>query len=126
MATNIIRGAGMGLRRPLLDELTALPEGSIDFFECAPENWIHVGGHYAKQLRRVVEHTPLILHGLSLNLGGFTPLNTALIMDIKQFIQLPKIFPASLSIDCIIFPTPVRNIIQAYCDMLRHWHKRVI
>ena len=38
--------AGLGLRRVLLDELLDAPAGAFDFLECAPDNWIGVGGRY--------------------------------------------------------------------------------
>ena len=38
------RAAGLGLRRALLDALIEAPAGAFDFLECAPDNWIGVGG----------------------------------------------------------------------------------
>ena len=35
---------GLGLRRGLLDAIEAAPAGQFDFLECAPENWLRVGG----------------------------------------------------------------------------------
>ncbi|MBT8088288.1 MAG: DUF692 domain-containing protein, partial [Gammaproteobacteria bacterium] len=37
-----VHGAGLGLRRALLDKLMANPPDDVDFMEVAPENWIHV------------------------------------------------------------------------------------
>ena len=79
--------AGLGLRRGLVDTFAALQQGDVDFMEVAPENWIGVGGAFAKQLRGFSERYPLTLHGLSLNIGGPEPLDVALIKNIKQFIQ---------------------------------------
>ena len=79
--------AGLGLRRGLVDTFAALQQGDVDFMEVAPENWIGVGGAFAKQLRGFSERYPLTLHGLSLNIGGPEPLDIALIKNIKQFIQ---------------------------------------
>ena len=39
-----VSGAGLGLRRALVDKLMAEPPADVDFMEVAPENWIHVGG----------------------------------------------------------------------------------
>ena len=36
--------AGLGLRRALLGALQDAPAGAFDFLECAPDNWIGVGG----------------------------------------------------------------------------------
>lgn len=64
----------------------ATPE-SIDFLEVAPENWIGLGGRFAKQLRAISERTPLITHGLSLSIGGPAPLDEDLVYAIKDFIE---------------------------------------
>ena len=79
--------AGLGLRRDILSELQSLPAGELDFFEVAPENWIGVGGRLGKQFQAIAEHTPIFLHGLSLNIGGLAPLDTDLIDSIKSFIK---------------------------------------
>ncbi len=79
------RGAGLGLRRALLDQFDAAEDGRIDFIELAPENWIGVGGRFGRRLRAVTERFPVLLHGLSLDIGGQRPLDLALIDRIKQF-----------------------------------------
>ena len=86
-----LHGAGLGFRR---DHLTALEQqvpDCIDFFEIAPENWIGADPISAKRLRAFTERFPFALHGLSLSLGGLTPLNTALLKDIKHFMQAHQI-----------------------------------
>ncbi|MDZ7770730.1 MAG: DUF692 family protein [Woeseiaceae bacterium] len=45
-----VSGAGLGLRRGLMDPLMADPPAAIDFMEVAPENWINVGGKLGKKL----------------------------------------------------------------------------
>ena len=79
--------AGLGLRREIAADLAAAPEGSFDFLEVAPENWIRVGGRYAKTLRALTERVPLTLHGLSLNIGGFAPIDDELVTSIGLFIR---------------------------------------
>ena len=71
-----LQGAGLGLRRALLGPLLLLEEGDVDFLEAAPENWIGVGGRFGKQFRALAERYPLVLHGLSLNIGGPDPIDT--------------------------------------------------
>jgi hypothetical protein len=84
-----IEGAGLGFRRDLLSQhQAALKSGapeSIDFFELAPENWIDLGGRYARDLRQFTERYPFVCHGLSLSLGGMTPLDEVLLHKIKAF-----------------------------------------
>jgi hypothetical protein len=60
---------------------------AVNFLEVAPENWIHLGGRFDYQLRQLTERYELTLHGLSLNLGGFAPLDEKFIRATKQFIQ---------------------------------------
>lgn len=84
-----LSGAGLGLRRDLLPELkAALNSGfpqAIDFFELAPENWIDLGGRYARDLRQFTERFTFVCHGLSLSLGGLTPLDEVLLRKVKAF-----------------------------------------
>ena len=80
-----VQGAGLGLRRPLVDKLMANPPTEVDFMEVAPENWIHVGGALGKKLRFFTERYPFLVHGLSLSIGSPAPLNEQLVRDIKEF-----------------------------------------
>lgn len=77
--TSGIHGAGLGLRRSLMGQLAERKPGNVDFMEVAPENWINVGGRYGKQFRSMTEAFPFVLHGLSLSLGGPTPLDVDLV-----------------------------------------------
>ena len=80
-----VSGAGLGLRRPLVDALMEDPPKDVDFMEVAPENWIHVGGGMAKKLRFFTERYPFLIHGLSLSIGSPAPLDEQLVRDIKEF-----------------------------------------
>ncbi|MEW6678622.1 MAG: DUF692 domain-containing protein [Pseudomonadota bacterium] len=84
-----IQGAGLGFRRDLVPDLrAALDSGlppEIGFFELAPENWIDQGGRHARDLRTFTERMPFVCHGLSLSLGGMTPLDQVLLKKIKAF-----------------------------------------
>ena len=80
-----VHGAGLGLRRPIVDKLMADPPVDIDFMEVAPENWIHVGGALARKLRFFTERYPFLIHGLSLSIGAPSPLNEQLVRDVKEF-----------------------------------------
>jgi uncharacterized protein (UPF0276 family) len=83
-----VQGAGLGLRRPLLDQLMANPPDDIDFMEVAPENWIHVGGKLGKKFRWFTERYPFVIHGLSLSIGAPSPLNEQLVRDIRDFMAI--------------------------------------
>lgn len=82
-----ISGAGLGLRRSLLQTLESVDQQHIQFMEIAPENWIGVGGRLGKKLRCYTERFPFVCHGLSLSIGSPAPLNVELLQDVKQFMQ---------------------------------------
>jgi uncharacterized protein (UPF0276 family) len=82
-----VAGAGLGLRRALMPELRQSGAAGIDFFELAPENWVHAGGTLARDLRYFTERHPFVAHGLSLSLGGPAPLDEDLLRDIREFLD---------------------------------------
>lgn len=79
--------AGLGLRRPLLDHLIEAPAGAFDFLECAPDNWIGVGGVLGEKLATLAVRHPLTCHGLSLSLGGPDPLDMAFLAKTRDFME---------------------------------------
>lgn len=82
-----VAGAGLGFRRALVPELRASGAAGIDFFELAPENWIHAGGSLARDLREFTERHAFVAHGLSLSLGGPAPLDLELLREIRGFLD---------------------------------------
>lgn len=82
-----LSGAGLGLRRDFIADFIARRPDQAQFLEVAPENWIGMGGRWGKQFRQAVADTPLVLHGLSLNLGGFAPLDWDLLKRVKAFMR---------------------------------------
>jgi uncharacterized protein (UPF0276 family) len=80
-------GAGLGLRRAMLGDLLKIPPGTVDFLECAPDNWIGVGGVYAEQLDQLAARHPITCHGLSLSLGGPQPLDLDLLRGTRRFLD---------------------------------------
>ena len=86
-----VAGAGLGLRRSFLDQALALPEGQVDFWEVAPENWMGVGGAYGRKLRQLTERDPFVCHGLSLSIGGPDPLDEAFLLQLKDFLETHQI-----------------------------------
>ena len=83
-----LHGAGLGLRREHLATLEQAVPDCIQFFEVAPENWIGMDNTSRQRLRALTERYPLVCHGLSLSLGGLTPLNVELLRNIKQFMHV--------------------------------------
>lgn len=82
-----LNGAGLGLRRSLLDSLADSTTSDIQFMEVAPENWIGLGGRFEKRFRSYTERFPFVCHGLSLSIGSPAPLDLGLLSDIKKFMQ---------------------------------------
>ena len=86
-AATPLSGAGLGLRREMLDEVLRLKPAAIDFFEVAPENWIPFGGKLQKQFQQLSEQHRFICHGLSLSIGSPEPLDVVFIRQVKQFLR---------------------------------------
>jgi uncharacterized protein (UPF0276 family) len=82
-----VSGAGLGLRRGFLDDALTLSDGAVDFWEVAPENWMHVGGALGRKFRRMTERHPFVCHGLSLSIGGPDPLDEQFLRDLKRFLD---------------------------------------
>ena len=85
--TPTVTGAGLGLRRGFMDALLQAKSSEIDFVEVAPENWISMGGSFREKFEQVAEAYPVSTHGLSLSLGGVTPIDTAFVEAIKNFLD---------------------------------------
>ena len=83
--------AGIGLRRALLGALQAAPPGAFDFLECAPDNWIGVGGKYGEALVELSSRHPFTCHGLSLSLGGVAPLDETFLLRVRRFLDRHKV-----------------------------------
>ncbi|MBW8807741.1 MAG: DUF692 domain-containing protein [Lysobacter sp.] len=82
---------GLGLRRALLSPLQSAPTGEderdFDFLECAPENWIGIGGRFGEALRDLSSRHRLVCHGLSLSLGGTEPLDETFLARVRRFLD---------------------------------------
>lgn len=82
-----VEGAGLGLRRALLDPLRAHGPGPVDFLEVAPENWMGIGGRYGRAFREFTDRYPFVCHGLSLSIGGPSPLDETFLQRLKLFLD---------------------------------------
>ncbi len=83
----LVTGAGLGMRREVIDDFNTSHAEGIDFMEVAPENWIPIGGKMEKQFRHLTERFPFLIHGLSLSIGSPAPLDEELVKSIKKFMQ---------------------------------------
>ncbi|MEO1576618.1 MAG: DUF692 family multinuclear iron-containing protein, partial [Pseudomonadota bacterium] len=82
-----VAGAGLGLRRSMLDTLAHDVPSQIDFFEVAPENWMGVGGKFGRAFRALTERHDFVTHGLSLSLGAPAPLDEDFLRKLKVFLD---------------------------------------
>jgi uncharacterized protein (UPF0276 family) len=69
-------GFGLGLR---VDHYEALLEepGNVEWLEIVSENYLVPGGRPLRWLERFRERFPLVMHGVSLSIGGTDPLDLA-------------------------------------------------
>lgn len=78
---------GLGLRRALLGPLRAAAPGRFDFLEVAPENWIGIGGALGEAFDDLASRHLIVCHGLSLSLGGPTPLDETFLLRLRRFLD---------------------------------------
>ena len=86
-----VQGAGLGLRRALLGPLRSHGFGPVSFMEVAPENWMTVGGRYGRAFRELTSQIPFTCHGLSLSIGGPSPLDETFLHRLRQFLDTHEI-----------------------------------
>lgn len=68
---------GIGFRREMANwDISSLP---VDFFEVVPENWLRKSRAPLIELEK-----PIHFHGVSLNLGGDSPLNVEMLRSIRD------------------------------------------
>jgi len=82
-----VRGAGLGLRRALMEPLREQGFGPVEFMEVAPENWIGVGGRLGRSFHDFTRRVPFVCHGLSLSIGGPSPLDETFLHRLKRFLD---------------------------------------
>lgn len=82
-------GVGVGLRVPhyaaVLGELPA-----VDFFEVISENFMVGGGKPLYHLDRVLEHYPVVQHGVSLGIAGPEEPDREYLEQLKQLVRRTK------------------------------------
>ncbi len=82
-----VSGAGLGLRRGLVEAWRSLEDPGPDFIEVTPENWMGMGGKFESDLRYFTERYPVVCHGLALSLGGPAPLDQDFVRRIDTFLH---------------------------------------
>lgn len=82
MPPQSLEGFGVGLRRPFYGDVVHTRR-ALDFLEITPENWMGRGGLRARQLDEAAERFPMVIHGVSLNIGGQDPLDAEFLRQMK-------------------------------------------
>ena len=79
-------GHGIGLRPP---HFAKILDGTAraDWFEAISENYLIRGGRPLKVLEKARELAPLVLHGVSMNLGGTDPLREDYLAQLDTLIR---------------------------------------
>ena len=95
MSPSIARGFGLGLRKEHFAELLAAPPSGVDWFEAISENFLVAGGKPLAVLEHVRRDFPLVLHGVSLSIGGIDPLSADYLDRLQALIE--RIEPAWVS-----------------------------
>ena len=87
-------GFGLGLRpEHYLEILESRP--SVDWFEIISENYLVPGGKPLYYLDRIREHYPMVMHGVSLSIGGSDPLDVEYLRALERLAD--RVEPAWVS-----------------------------
>lgn len=82
-------GVGLGLRIPHYEEIFRdLPP--VDWFEIISENFMVDGGKPLENLERILEHYPVVQHGVSLAIGSPDPLDFDYLTRLKALTRKTK------------------------------------
>lgn len=76
-------GYGLGLR-PDYYETVLSAKPAVDWFEVTSENYMVDGGKPLYYLDRIREHYPMVMHGVSLSIGGTDPLDRDYLRQLKD------------------------------------------
>jgi uncharacterized protein (UPF0276 family) len=83
-------GVGVGLRTPHYPRvLEKGPQGGlgVDWFEAISENYMAAGGRPPRILKTVRSHFPVVLHGVSLNIGSVDPIDEAYLDGLADLVR---------------------------------------
>ncbi|MBS7691109.1 DUF692 domain-containing protein [Pseudomonas lalucatii] len=87
-------GFGLGLRTPYYQEILER-RPAVDWFEVVSENHLVEGGKPLYYLEAIGEHYPLVMHGVSLSIGGPHPLDRDYLQRLKRLAD--RVQPAWIS-----------------------------
>ena len=76
-------GIGLGLRTVHYEHILG-ERPQVDFFEILSENYMQTGGRPLYTLDRVAERYPIVMHGVSMNIGSMDPLDRGYLRELKS------------------------------------------
>lgn len=79
-------GFGLGLR-PKHYEAILEQKPNIDWFEIITENYLAAGGKPIYYLDKIRENYPIVMHGVSLSIGGTDSLDFLYLKQVKELIE---------------------------------------
>ena len=88
-------GFGLGLRSAHYADVLAAPPPGVDWFEATTENHAVDGGKPLAVLETVRRDFPVVLHGVSLNIGSVDPLSERYLAALERLVA--RIQPAWVS-----------------------------
>jgi uncharacterized protein len=86
MKTMPFIGYGLGLRTPYYEDILA-SKPEVDWFEIITENYLVPGGNPLRYLDKIRELYPMVMHGVSLSLGGTDPLDLVYLGQVKELAE---------------------------------------
>ncbi len=79
-------GFGLGLRSEHYNDFLN-GDVAVDWLEILTENYMVPGGKPLYYLDKIREHYPVVMHGVSLSIGGVDPLNLDYLRELKTLAQ---------------------------------------
>lgn len=92
---NTLQGFGVGLRTEHYAAFESEAQTRVDWLEIISENYMLGGGLPLWHLDRIRRDFPMVMHGVSLNLGGNAPLSQDYLRELQRLIQ--RVQPAWVS-----------------------------
>mgnify|MGYP000359395859 CR=1 FL=1 len=77
-------GVGVGLRVPHFGHVTSGAPLAVDWFEIISENFMTTEGRPMVVLEQVRRERPVVMHGVSMNLGSADPLDRAYLRGLRR------------------------------------------
>ena len=77
-------GFGLGLRPSHYEALLDQRLGAVDWLEALTENYLGLGGRPLRYLERLRQHYPIVLHGVSLSIGGTDALDMSYLRNLRH------------------------------------------